>query len=98
MSIPITFPLNVATPATLKVELSAVVPATLKVDCNVVVPATFKVEFIIALLRVVVPPIVGDVLITNVLPVPVCEAIAVAFPTLVIGPVKFALVVVALST
>jgi hypothetical protein len=36
---------------------------------------------------------VGEVFITNVLPVPVCEAMAVAFPTLVIGPVRFALVV-----
>jgi hypothetical protein len=36
---------------------------------------------------------VGEVFITNVLPVPVCEAMAVAFPTLVIGPVRFAFVV-----
>jgi hypothetical protein len=36
---------------------------------------------------------VGEVFITNVLPVPVCEAMAVELPTLVIGPVRFALVV-----
>ena len=36
---------------------------------------------------------VGDVLITNVSPVPVCESIDVALPTLVIGPVRFAFVV-----
>ena len=36
---------------------------------------------------------VGDVSITNLEPVPVCEATDVVFPTLVIGPVKFALVV-----
>jgi hypothetical protein len=35
----------------------------------------------------------GLVCITKVLPVPVCEATDVAFPTEVIGPVKFALVV-----
>ena len=91
-------PVNVATPATFKVELSVVAPATAKVDCNAVVPATFKVEFIIALLRVVVPPIVGEVSITNFVPVPVFEAIAVTFPELVIGPVKLALVVFAAVT
>ena len=36
---------------------------------------------------------VGAVSITNFVPVPVCEATEVAFPTLVIGPVKLALVV-----
>ena len=36
---------------------------------------------------------VGEVSITNRLPVPVCKAILVAFPTEVIGPVKFAFVV-----
>ena len=36
---------------------------------------------------------VGEVFITNVVPDPVCEAILVVFPTLVIGPVKFAFVV-----
>jgi hypothetical protein len=36
---------------------------------------------------------VGEVFITNVLPVPVCEAMTVELPTLVIGPVRFALVV-----
>jgi len=36
---------------------------------------------------------VGDVFITNVLPVPVCDATDVALPTLVIGPVRLALVV-----
>jgi hypothetical protein len=35
---------------------------------------------------------VGEVFITKVLPVPVCEATLVTLPTLVIGPVKFALV------
>jgi hypothetical protein len=39
-----------------------------------------------------VPVRVGDADITKVLPVPVCEATEVAFPTEVIGPVKFALV------
>ena len=37
---------------------------------------------------------VGEVSITNLEPVPVCEATEVVFPTLVIGPAKFALVVV----
>jgi hypothetical protein len=37
--------------------------------------------------------IVGLVSITNVLPVPVCEATAVALPVEVIGPVRFAFVV-----
>jgi hypothetical protein len=36
---------------------------------------------------------VGEVFITKVVPVPVCEAIAVALPTEVIGPVRLALVV-----
>ena len=36
---------------------------------------------------------VGEVFITNVEPVPVCEATEVVFPELVIGPVKLALVV-----
>jgi hypothetical protein len=36
---------------------------------------------------------VGEVFITNVDPVPVCDATLVALPTLVIGPVKFAFVV-----
>ena len=36
---------------------------------------------------------VGEVSITNLEPVPVCKATEVAFPILVIGPVKFALVV-----
>ena len=35
---------------------------------------------------------VGDVFITNVVPVPVLDAMLVALPTDVIGPVKFALV------
>jgi len=38
---------------------------------------------------------VGEVFITNVEPVPVCEATEVALPELVIGPVRFALVVAA---
>jgi hypothetical protein len=45
---------------------------------------------------------VGLVSITNLLPVPVCDATEVAFPELVMGPVKFALVafavVIALPT
>ncbi len=41
---------------------------------------------------------VGDVSITNLVPVPVCEAIEVAFPTLVIGPVKLAFVAFAVVT
>ena len=36
---------------------------------------------------------VGDVFITKVVPVPVCEATLVALPTDVIGPVRFAFVV-----
>lgn len=36
---------------------------------------------------------VGDVSTTNLVPVPVCDAIEVALPTEVIGPVKLALVV-----
>jgi acyl-CoA synthetase (AMP-forming)/AMP-acid ligase II len=39
------------------------------------------------------PAIVGDVSMTNFVPVPVCEATAVALPTLVIGPVRLALTV-----
>ena len=37
--------------------------------------------------------IVGEVSTTNFVPVPVCEAMEVAFPTLVMGPVRLALVV-----
>jgi hypothetical protein len=36
---------------------------------------------------------VGEVSTTNFVPVPVCEAMLVALPTEVIGPVRFALVV-----
>lgn len=36
---------------------------------------------------------IGEACITNVLPVPVCAATAVAFPVLVIGPVRLAFVV-----
>ena len=35
----------------------------------------------------------GEVFITNVVPVPVCNATLVELPTLVMGPVRFALVV-----
>ena len=35
----------------------------------------------------------GDTLMTNVLPVPVCDPVDVALPVLVITPVRFALVV-----
>ena len=38
------------------------------------------------------PAMVGAVFITKVVPVPVCEAIEVALPTLVIGPVRLAFV------
>jgi hypothetical protein len=41
---------------------------------------------------------VGLVSITNLLPVPVWDATEVAFPTLVIGPVKFAFVAFAATT
>lgn len=43
--------------------------------------------------RPIFPVIVGAALITKVVPVPVCEAIAVAFPVDVIGQVRFAFVV-----
>jgi hypothetical protein len=43
--------------------------------------------------KVAVPVNVGAIDIANVVPVPVCEAIDVTFPVLVIGPVRFALVV-----
>lgn len=36
---------------------------------------------------------VGEVFITNVVPVPVCNATLVVLPTLVMGPIRFALVV-----
>jgi hypothetical protein len=41
-----------------------------------------------------IPPVIcGATLIANVEPVPVCEATDVALPTLVMGPVRLALVV-----
>ena len=40
---------------------------------------------------------VGEVSITNLVPVPVCEAIEVAFPEEVIGPVRLAFVVTVLA-
>lgn len=63
-----------------------------------VVPLTPPVEVLENVTEVAVAaPIfgvtsVGEVSITNLVPVPVWEAIAVAFPVDVIGPVKFALV------
>ena len=40
---------------------------------------------------------VGEVSITNLVPVPVCEAMLVAFPEEVIGPVRLAFVVTVLA-
>jgi len=45
------------------------------------------------LTNVAVPVNAGAALIAKVLPVPVCEATEVAFPTDVIGPVKLAFVI-----
>jgi hypothetical protein len=56
-----------------------------------------KLPVVVRLVPVAAPIIgvtnVGEVFITNTLPVPVWDATEVAFPTEVIGPVKFALVV-----
>lgn len=50
----------------------------------IIVPASVKVQ---------APVIAGATLIAKVVPVPVCDAIEVALPLEVIGPVRFALVV-----
>ncbi len=60
---------------------------------KLIVPEAVNVPVAVRLATVVVPVRVGAALITNVVPVPVWDAIEVAFPELVIGPVRFALVV-----
>jgi len=67
--------------------LAVLTPIKVSVDVgSVKVPVLIIVEIVGVV-------IVGEVLITNVLPVPVCEATEVALPTEVIGPVRLALVV-----
>jgi len=63
----------------------------------VVVPLTVRSPERVRLVPVATPMSgvtkVGEVSTTNFVPVPVCEAMLVAFPDDVIGPVRFALVV-----
>ena len=63
----------------------------------VVVPFTVRSPDSTRLVPVATPMFgvtkVGEVSQTIFVPLPVCEAIDVAFPTLVIGPVRFAFVV-----
>jgi hypothetical protein len=69
----------------------------LVLDIVVVVPDTVKSPDSVRLVPVATPIFgvtrVGEVSTTNLLPVPVWLAIDVAFPMLVIGPVRFAFVV-----
>ena len=73
-------------------------------NLSVVTTNVFEVGIVVPLILVAVAAPktgvtnVGAVFITNVDPVPVCEATDVAFPELVIGPVKLALVVLAAVT
>ena len=66
--------------------------ATVDVSC----PVTLRLVPVAAPITGVTS--VGEVFITKVEPVPVCDAIAVALPTLVIGPVRLALVALAAAT
>jgi hypothetical protein len=68
-------------------------------NLSVVTTNVFEVGMVVLLILVAVAAPktgvtnIGEVFITNVDPVPVCEATEVVFPELVIGPVKLALVV-----
>lgn len=68
-------------------------------NLSVVTTNVFDVGMVVLLILVAVAAPktgvtnVGEVFITNVEPVPVCDATDVAFPELVIGPVKLAFVV-----
>ncbi len=92
-----TFPITVAlgTVAALPTEVTSPVKFALVVTLPAVNPAAVPVIFVPTKAEGV-PKLgvtnVGLVFITNVEPVPVCDATLVAFPTLVIGPVRLALV------
>ena len=90
---PVLVPLTVALSLALKVFPSAMVKVA---DVLGVVIAT-----LLTLIAVATPIAgvtrVGLVSMTNLVPVPVCEAIEVEFPVLVMGPVKFALVALAVE-
>jgi len=78
----------------------AVAEAVSVAPCTMVSVAPVAGAVIVILFTVVAvaAPIVGVTKVglvstTNLVPVPVCEAMLVAFPTEVIGPVRFAFVV-----
>ena len=109
MSIPETVPIKVGEfdKTTLPVPVSSeITPANSEEDVDditfnlsVVTTNVFEVGIVVLLILVAIAAPktgvtnVGEVFITNVDPVPVCEATDVVFPALVIGPVKLALVV-----
>ena len=77
------------------VEPAALVERSESVE---VVPVPPIISGAVALVVIVGVTIVGEVSTTNLLPVPVWEAIEVALPTEVIGPVRSALVVTVSAT
>jgi hypothetical protein len=86
---PVFVPETVAFDGAVSVAPSAIVSVA---EVAGAVTATLLTEVAVATPRAGVTS-VGDVSTTNFVPVPVCEAIEVALPTDVIGPVRFALVV-----
>ena len=85
-----TFPTEVTIPNKFAlVELAAATNAV--VAKAVVLSPTDCVTPIVPVGKLGVPVSVGEAFITKVFPVPVCDATEVAFPELVIGPVKSAL-------
>ena len=90
---PVLVPLTEAVALAVKVAPSAIVS---------VAPVAGAVTVILFMVVAVAAPIVGvtsvgEVSTTNFVPVPVCEAIEVAFPTEVITPVRFAFVLTVLA-
>ena len=92
--VPVCAPIAVALPVLVigPVRSALVVTVAASVALPAVSPAAVPVRFV-ATPAEGVPrsgvTSVGDVFITNVVPVPVCDATDVASPTLVIGPVRF---------
>ena len=97
-----TLPVPVSSEITPANSVEVVVDITF--NLSVVTTNVFEVGMAVLLILVAVATPnsgvtnVGEVFITNVEPVPVCEATEVSFPTLVIGPVKSALVAFAVLT
>ena len=105
---PLTYPVNTlpitvafGTVAALPTEVTSPVKLAFVVTFPAVKPEAVPVKFV-ATPADGVPMFgvtnVGEVFITNVVPVPVWDAMLVALPTDVIGPVKFALVACAAVT